>query len=85
MPWLVWCQQKVTFEIPYQFWDTSLCFVNSHLAAHVGQTKARNGHYRGMSSHVIALVCKQFSKCQGQLDYTHHIVSSNDCSHLRIS
>jgi hypothetical protein len=34
----------------FQFWDTSLCFVNCHLAAHVGQTKARNEDYRGISA-----------------------------------
>ena len=33
--------------ISYQFWDTSLCFVNCHLAAHDGQCEARNGNYRG--------------------------------------
>ncbi|MCO5564103.1 hypothetical protein L7F22_017759 [Adiantum nelumboides] len=32
--------------IALKFWDTSLCFVNCHLAAHAGQCEARNGHYR---------------------------------------
>eukprot|EP00897_Mesotaenium_endlicherianum_P010255 jgi/Mesen1/9258/ME000006S09258 len=31
-----------------EFWDTSLCFVNSHLAAHDGQCDARNSNYRGV-------------------------------------
>lgn len=32
--------------ISLKFWDTALCFVNCHLAAHVGQCEARNGNYR---------------------------------------
>ncbi|OAE31533.1 hypothetical protein AXG93_2815s1070 [Marchantia polymorpha subsp. ruderalis] len=32
--------------IGFKFWDTSLCFVNSHFAAHAGQCEARNGNYR---------------------------------------
>eukprot|EP00250_Pteridium_aquilinum_P010359 c19330_g1_i1 orf=434-2425(+) len=32
--------------IALKFWDTALCFVNCHLAAHVGQCEARNGNYR---------------------------------------
>ncbi|KAJ7523805.1 hypothetical protein O6H91_18G063200 [Diphasiastrum complanatum] len=32
--------------IAFKFWDTRLCFVNSHFAAHVGQCSARNGNYR---------------------------------------
>lgn len=32
--------------ISLKFWDTSLCFVNCHLAAHVGQCDVRNGNYR---------------------------------------
>lgn len=32
--------------IALKFWDTSLCFVNCHLAAHEGQCEARNGNYR---------------------------------------
>ncbi|KAL3700164.1 hypothetical protein R1sor_018186 [Riccia sorocarpa] len=32
--------------IAFKFWDTSLCFVNSHFAAHVGQCGARNSNYR---------------------------------------
>ncbi|KAL2651579.1 hypothetical protein R1flu_019707 [Riccia fluitans] len=32
--------------IAFKFWDTSLCFVNSHFAAHAGQCEARNSNYR---------------------------------------
>lgn len=32
--------------ITLKFWDTSMCFVNCHFAAHVGQCEARNGNYR---------------------------------------
>ncbi|XP_057853523.2 uncharacterized protein LOC131063643 isoform X2 [Cryptomeria japonica] len=32
--------------ISFKFWDTGLCFVNSHFAAHDGQCEARNGNYR---------------------------------------
>ncbi|CAM6093328.1 unnamed protein product [Calypogeia fissa] len=32
--------------IGFKFWDTGLCFVNSHLAAHPGQCEARNSNYR---------------------------------------
>ncbi|XP_024522283.1 phosphatidylinositol 3,4,5-trisphosphate 5-phosphatase 2B-like isoform X2 [Selaginella moellendorffii] len=32
--------------IAFKFWDTDLCFVNSHLAAHMGYCDVRNGNYR---------------------------------------
>ncbi|KAH7431530.1 hypothetical protein KP509_08G053900 [Ceratopteris richardii] len=32
--------------ISLKCWDTSLCFVNCHLAAHVGQCELRNANYR---------------------------------------
>lgn len=32
--------------ICFKLWDTSLCFVNSHFAAHAGQCDARNSNFR---------------------------------------
>ncbi|KAI5055763.1 hypothetical protein GOP47_0029284 [Adiantum capillus-veneris] len=32
--------------VSLKFWDTSLCFVNCHFAAHEGQHEARNANYR---------------------------------------
>lgn len=32
--------------VSLKFWDTSLCFVNCHFAAHEGQCEARNENYR---------------------------------------
>jgi phosphatidylinositol-3,4,5-trisphosphate 5-phosphatase 2 len=32
--------------ISFKFWDTGLCFVNCHFAAHAGQCEARNSNYR---------------------------------------
>ncbi|KAH9318654.1 hypothetical protein KI387_020423, partial [Taxus chinensis] len=32
--------------ISFKFWDTGICFVNSHFAAHDGQCETRNGNYR---------------------------------------
>ncbi|MCO5547924.1 hypothetical protein L7F22_001379 [Adiantum nelumboides] len=32
--------------VSLKFWDTSLCFVNCHFAAHEGQCEARNANYK---------------------------------------
>ena len=32
--------------IGIRVWDTEICFVNAHMAAHQDRTKARNGNYR---------------------------------------
>lgn len=32
--------------IAFKFWDTGLCFVNCHFAAHVGHCETRNSNYR---------------------------------------
>ncbi|KAI5064030.1 hypothetical protein GOP47_0020700 [Adiantum capillus-veneris] len=38
--------------IALKFWDTSLCFINCHLSAHVGQCEARNGNYRDIVGNI---------------------------------
>lgn len=32
--------------IGIRVWDTEICFINAHMAAHQDRTKARNGNYR---------------------------------------
>lgn len=36
--------------ISFKFWDTGICFVNCHFAAHDGQCETRNGNYRQIAS-----------------------------------
>ncbi|GJP35734.1 hypothetical protein CLOM_g20265 [Closterium sp. NIES-68] len=37
---------KGAVSVSLKFWDTSFCFVNSHLAAHEGHCQTRNDNYR---------------------------------------
>ncbi|CAI5524223.1 unnamed protein product [Closterium sp. Naga37s-1] len=37
---------KGAVSVSLKFWDTSFCFVNSHLAAHEGHCMTRNDNYR---------------------------------------
>ena len=38
--------------IAFKFWDTGVCFVNCHFAAHVGQCETRNSNYRTIASSI---------------------------------
>eukprot|EP00210_Caulerpa_lentillifera_P006808 g6507.t1 len=41
-------QNKGGVAVSFRIWDTHLCFVNSHLAAHQNKTKARNSMYESL-------------------------------------
>lgn len=41
-------QNKGGVALSLRVWDTHLCFVNSHLAAHQDRIKARNSMYRSL-------------------------------------
>nr|PNR63021.1 hypothetical protein PHYPA_001446 [Physcomitrium patens] len=62
--------------ISLKFWDTGLCFVNCHLAAHVGQCETRNSNFRQ-----IAMSMRVGLQSMDLLSQFHHVFWLGDLNY----
>lgn len=62
--------------ISFKFWDTGLCFVNSHFAAHDGQCETRNSNYRE-----IVRELRVGFRCMDLLNQFHHVFWMGDLNY----
>lgn len=62
--------------IAFKFWDTGLCFVNCHFAAHAGQCEARNSNYRQ-----IAMQMQVGLQSMDILNQFHHVFWLGDLNY----
>ncbi|KAG0587749.1 hypothetical protein KC19_2G188700 [Ceratodon purpureus] len=62
--------------IAFKFWDTGLCFVNCHFAAHVGQCETRNSNFRQ-----IAMSMRVGLQSMDLLSQFHHVFWLGDLNY----